>query len=83
MSKPYKPISCDFHELLLAKATLKERCYIVYTSSAEEIKIESIIIDVYTKSGEEFMLLENGTIIRLDHIISLNDTHLPDISCTF
>lgn len=83
MSSKYKPINCDFHELLLAKATLKVVCEIKYALKTKEIIVNSIIVDVYTKKGEEFMLLKSGKTIRLDHIISVNDDIIPEFSCTF
>ena len=83
MQTPYKPIKCDFHELLLAKATLKEVCLIKFYMNDLEFTRDTIIIDVYTKKGGEFMVLKSGETIRLDHIISLNNEKLPKISCTF
>jgi Rho-binding antiterminator len=83
MSTKYQPINCDFHELLLAKATLKEVCEIKYILKDEKLILNSIIVDVFTKKGEEFMVLKSGETIRLDHIISVNDSVIPEFSCTF
>ncbi len=52
MQNPYQPINCDFHELLLAKATLKSKCLIFYYKDNVEMRTTSIIIDVFTKKGE-------------------------------
>ena len=83
MKHKYQPISCDFHELLLAHATLKQHVEIVYLYQNIEKRTSGIIIDVYTKKGEEFLLLDNETMIRLDFLISVNGDKLPDLSCTF
>jgi transcriptional antiterminator Rof (Rho-off) len=83
MQSQYKPINCDFHELLLAKSTLKEKCSIRFYKNEIEHNIVSTIIDVYTKKGSEFMVLKSGEVIRLDQIISVNDEALPIFSCTF
>jgi Rho-binding antiterminator len=83
MKDKYQPISCDFHELLLAHATLKQHVDIVYVNEKIEETTSGVIIDVYTKKGEEFLVLDNKKTIRLDFIISVNGEKLPDISCTF
>jgi len=83
MENKYKPINCDFHELLLAKATLKQVCEITFIENNEQITTQSLIIDVYTKKGEEFLVLNTGKIIRLDYIISVDNTQMPTFSCTF
>lgn len=83
MSTPYKPINCDFHELLLANATLKKECVIVYNENTKPVSTTNIIVDVYTKKGEEFMVLKSGKTIRLDHIISVDDHTQPKYTCTF
>ncbi len=68
--KPYTPISCDLHDHLLAYATLRRICVVIYTNEAgEEVDVQDQIVDVYTQSGEEFLKLQGGTVIRLDHLI--------------
>jgi len=72
MRKTYQPINCSFHDVLLAKATLREVCQIVYWDEKErEITLDAIITDVFTRKGEEFMHLNNGIEIRLDAIVSV------------
>ena len=83
MNDKYKPINCDFHEVLLEHATLKRKVAIVYFKNNKEESIIAVITDVYTKKGEEFLLLDNNEIIRLDFLISVNGEELPEISCTF
>jgi len=81
----YKTISCSFYDLLLEKATLKEKVQITYkVNKAPETTVSAIIVDVYTKSKEEFLKLDNDLIIRLDHIISVDDKNITDfINCTY
>ena len=83
MSTNYKAINCDFHELILANATLKKECLIVYRKESKSIAVTDVIVDVYTKKGEEFMVLASDEIIRLDFIISIDNQKLPKYSCTF
>ena len=81
--KKYKPISCVFHEELLAFATLKKCVEIIYTNNNSTERLMDVIVDVYTKKGEEFILLSRGKIIRLDFLISVGGKQLPKNSCTF
>ena len=76
----YQPIDCSYHDILLAKATLKEVCTIVYASKEGEVAVKAQILDVYTKQKEEFMKLSSGETIRLDQIIRVNDDEMPEAS---
>jgi Rho-binding antiterminator len=71
-NQTYKPIDCNIYDVLLEKATLKKECTIVFTSGEKTITTTAIIVDVYTKTKEEFALLNDGTIIRLDKIVSVD-----------
>jgi len=84
----YKPISCNYHDMLLAKATQKTYSKIQYfTEIREFLTVNAIIKDVFTNAKEEFMELATGEVIRLDRIISVDDEKLPagkeigDFSC--
>jgi Rho-binding antiterminator len=69
----YTPISCDFHDHLLAYATLRRICAITYTTeTGDQVETQDRIVDVYTQSGEEFLKLQGGTVIRLDHLIRVD-----------
>ena len=34
--------------------------------------IDGFIADLFAKDGAEYLKLDNGTVIRLDHIVSVN-----------
>lgn len=71
---PYQPIDCGFHDELLAWATLQRQVHIVYQDDhGEETRVSDVITDVYTRAGAEWMQLQNGTTIRLDGIIQVNE----------
>ena len=78
MEKTYKPISCDYYDILLDFATKKQEVSIVLTSEEgnDPMEFSDIIIDVFTKKGEEFMNLKSGNTYRLDRIISVNGIEL-------
>ena len=76
-NKAYEPISCSFHDLLLAKATLQEKVEVAYRLlGGGDTLVQAVIQDVFTRDKEEFMVLDNGDCIRLDRIIRVNDQFL-------
>lgn len=80
--KKYEPINCSFHDVLLEKATFRKVTEIVYhTTDGIQKQTKNVIKDVYTKRGEEFMLLDNEEVIRLDYIVSVDGVLLPETSC--
>lgn len=69
----YLLVSCDFHDQLEAWATLRQTCHIIYRDAAHElIEVQGRIVDVYAADKADFLKLDNGMIIRLDKIISVN-----------
>ncbi len=69
----YILISCDFHDRLEAWATLRQTCHILYRDVAHElIEVKGLIVDVYAADKADFLKLDNGTVIRLDKILSVN-----------
>lgn len=69
----YKPIACSFHDILLHHATLQDEVTLRYIENdkAKEVKVR--LLDVVTKSGEEFVILSNGERVRLDFVVSVNE----------
>ena len=62
----YHPIACDFHDQLEAYATLRRKVKIALASGGDA---EGIIRDFRTTAEkEEFLLLQDGSSIRLDRI---------------
>ena len=88
MTNNYTPIDCGFHDILLHYATKGKYAKVNYYDEFGGIRTEmSVIKDVYTQAGEEFMLLANGYKIRLDKLIALDEYIAPqhqdflDLSC--
>ena len=75
--KIYKPIDCSFHDILLDRATRKVEVNLKYLLDNKLEEKLTVFKDVYTKSKEEFLVLEDGETIRLDQIISVDDNNLP------
>ena len=71
----YQPINCRFYDVLELHASRKETCLITFFENGKSVKtLESTIEDIFTKDKEEFLKLKEGTIVRLDQILSVNDT---------
>ena len=69
----YQPISCDFYdELELLAMRQQEADLLLHDGHGSEERIRSVIKNLYTRNKEEFMLLRDGSEIRLDRIISVN-----------
>lgn len=81
--KTYKPIACSYHDYLLELATFKKLVPIVYLEGDKTIEIETIIVDVYTKTKEEFLITKSNVTIRLDQLISVNNKLKEDETCNF
>ncbi|MCU0389661.1 MAG: hypothetical protein MUE81_00945 [Thermoflexibacter sp.] len=84
----YHPINCDYYDVLLEKAMLKSYCKIQYFTDLHEfMTVNAVIKDIFTKNGEEFMLLATDEVIRLDRLVSINGELTPhhasinDFSC--
>ena len=73
MDNKYHAISCHFYDELEVLAVNKIIAKITYFENENEMTIEDLIVDFKTKNKEEFLILKNGTQIRLDKIIKIND----------
>ena len=72
MDDKYKTISCHFYDELEALAVKKVLLKITYFENKNKKHIEDIIVNFKTKNKEEFLILKNRLIIRLDKISKIN-----------
>ncbi|MDX2001994.1 MAG: Rho-binding antiterminator [Chitinophagales bacterium] len=70
MSQEYKPINCSYYDRLEDWATRK---YPLTITFGEEQSTLGIIADLYVRDHVEYLKLEDGTEIRLDEILTIND----------
>lgn len=78
---PYSPFDCNFYDELEAAATLKKKYVIVFKNDiGVNIKKEGIFKTFVTKDHEEFAELEDGTVFRLDKLMSIDGKMKPGIS---
>jgi Rho-binding antiterminator len=70
----YRLIDCDFYDRLESWATLRQICKIIYLNSIDELtEVQSQIVNVYTAHKAEYIKLIDGTEIRCDRLLSIND----------
>jgi Rho-binding antiterminator len=81
MEDKYIPVPCQFYDVLESLAVKKTKSFIVYKDENIEKTVEDFIIDFKTKNKEEFLILNNGTQIRLDKIIKINEMIPLNIKC--
>lgn len=74
----YQSISCSYYDQLEAYATKRTHCSIVFTEETEKTT-GGIIVDIFAKNGAEYLKLDNGTIVRLDQLISINGIPVSNI----
>jgi transcriptional antiterminator Rof (Rho-off) len=68
----YQPINCEFHDAIETYATRRETVDIVVEDPAEDSRsIRTVVCDVYSRNGEEFLLTDAGERIRLDKVKSI------------
>ncbi len=81
MQTDYQPISCDFHSELELFALRHRPVEIIYRQDDAVSTIYEAIQDLFTRNGEEFLLLPNGNEIRLDQLISVGGKELANYAC--
>jgi Rho-binding antiterminator len=74
MMDAYRSVDCDFQDELESLATLRQSCRIVYRNANDEtMETESLIVDIYAANHADYIKLADGTEIRLDQLVSVND----------
>lgn len=78
MDLPYRPIDCGFHDELLALATRRRECEVVYLDEeGRERSTRGIIEDVYSRGGAEYLRLAGAETVRLDRLVRVDGKPRP------
>jgi len=79
MTTPYRPISCDFHDLLESLATTHKRVRMRFRDDDGVLQERSAAItDVFSQRGAEYVRLDRVETVRLDRLVAVDDTPLAD-----
>jgi Rho-binding antiterminator len=77
----YVIVSCDFQDHLEEWSTLRQNCQITYRDAEnKQIEVQGLIVDIYAADKADFLKLDNGTVIRLDKIVSVNGKEVSSYS---
>lgn len=75
----YNPISCEFHDRLEDLATLRKSVHIRFRDeSGADQQRDAVITDVFARSGEEFLSIGSGELLRLDRLVEVDGARLAD-----
>lgn len=78
--KIYQPIDCDYYDRLEAWATMHTVCLLVFRDEqGVEQTVSGRIEDLYALNKVEYLRMDNGLLIRLDQLLSVNGTPLPGV----
>ncbi|MCH8495220.1 MAG: hypothetical protein LAT57_06255 [Balneolales bacterium] len=81
MMKPYSPVSCTLYdELALAISRGKSIELSIEDGNAIET-INVVLVDLFSKNGEEFLKIEGDRLIRLDYIRKINGEPYGKTNC--
>jgi hypothetical protein len=71
--EPYQPTDRDFYEELELLVSLKRSVHITYKAPNGAVSaVNDKVYRLYTKEDAEYLELESGLAIRLDHLINVN-----------
>lgn len=71
-SSKYQPISCSFYDVIVLHIMKAKEVNVFYKSAEGELINQlTVLKDVYTSKGEEFVVLKDGEIIRLDRLMKI------------
>jgi len=81
--RPYKPVSCDFVDIIEHYATLRTVVNVTYrVNDKSQRTVSSRILTWENKEGVEYIVLkENHLNIRMDDIVKINDVGPYDGHC--
>lgn len=74
MSEPYRPIACALHDELQLRAMRRSLVSLRVRddSGGGQREVRDRVVDVRTREGAEFLVLESGEEIRLDRLMEVD-----------
>ncbi len=71
----YKPIQCGLYDILEDRIVRRVPCTLVFQkeNEAEPQSYDGRLMNVFSQGGAEFLMLEQGKLIRLDYILKLDE----------
>jgi transcriptional antiterminator Rof (Rho-off) len=69
--EPYKPIACSLHDILEDRIVRRVKCQVEF--GAGQI-FTGRMVDIVVRDGAESLVLEDGSLIRLDQLQRVDGT---------
>lgn len=69
---PYRSIGCSYYDRLEALAVRRTRCTLVFETEGTERSASGVITDLFVRDAAEYLRLDDGTEVRLDHLRSVD-----------
>jgi len=69
----YQPVDCGFYDELGLRMMRGTPCRLVVGTDDGRETVETTIDDLYTEGGAEYVRLVDGTTIRLDRIVEVDE----------
>lgn len=77
---PYQPIDCALHDELLLRASRRHPVYILFLAADGPVRARTaVIVDVISRGGAEYLVLADGTTIRLDRLVEVDGIRFDDV----
>jgi len=83
VERKYSPINCSYYDRLEAWATTKTSCAITYKNGDSIELVSTKILDLNLLNRIEYLLGENGFLLRLDDLVSIEGIPLGIENCKF
>jgi len=78
-NESYRPINCEFHDVLEATATRRSVAAIRFVDEhGSEQERSARIANLYARDGAEYLELDSGERIRLDRLLTIDGQRLAD-----
>ena len=75
----YQPIDCALHDELQLRALRRRPSELEWREADGTPRVgEGVCIDVFARGGVEYLKLADGTEIRLDHLVRVDEVEFPD-----
>lgn len=74
----YHPIDCGLHDELQLRALRRRTSELVWRDDDGTLRTtEGVCTDVFSRDGAEYLKLADGTEIRLDHLVRVDEVDFP------
>ena len=73
MASDYQPVSCGFYDELGLRMLRGQACTLVVGDDDTTQTVEAVIEDIYTEGDAEYVRLADGTTLRLDRIVEVDE----------